>query len=128
MKETRKKMLYSIYLRENFSTKIRARVSILKLAGQLLIKFFEDFQIENSYLVTWALTKMEYVSNSMEMKKYVCTIRYVCGRCKYMFFNSTLIFFTLILLVNKYNKTTFRLKMSLHQKTTTRKEGIFFKS
>ena len=76
-------MLYSIYLRENFSTKIRAHVSILKLAGQLLIKFFEDFQIENSYLVTWALTKMEYVSNSMEMEKYVCTIRYVCGRCKH---------------------------------------------
>ena len=36
-------------------------------------------------------------------------------------------FFTLILLVNKYNKTTFLVKMSLHQKTTTRKEGIFFK-
>ena len=119
-------MLYSIYLRENFSTKIRAHVSILKLAGQLLIKFFEDFQIENSYLVTWALTKKEYVSNSMEMEKYVCTIRYVCGRCKYMFFNSTLIFFTLILLVNKYNKTTFLVKMSLYIKKQLPGKKVYF--
>ena len=87
MKETRKKMLYSIYLREIFSTKIRAHVRILKLAEQLLIKFFENFQTENSYLVNSEkvggdrppppcppLTKMEYVSNSMEMEKYACTI------------------------------------------------------